>query len=190
MLKLISVLLDVLGLISSPVSRIRPAIKKIKLDLKQGRSAMISIIMPSYNSAEFIEQAIASVRSQTFPHFELLVCDDGSTDATIEIVERLMRQDDRIKLLKNNCPQHQPELQHWSAAGGISLDRPPGRRRCDAADPARSSDEGGRAGSVGRVSGAATPDWSTEGGKRFVFCRTDRLRWRSSRRRACPASSS
>jgi glycosyltransferase involved in cell wall biosynthesis len=64
---------------------------------------MISIIMPSYNSAEFIEQAIVSVRSQTFPHFELLVCDDGSTDATIEIVERLMRQDDRIKLLQNNC---------------------------------------------------------------------------------------
>jgi glycosyltransferase involved in cell wall biosynthesis len=64
---------------------------------------MISIIMPSYNSAEFIEQAIASVRSQTFPHFELLVCDDGSTDSTIEIVERLMRQDDRLKLLQNNC---------------------------------------------------------------------------------------
>jgi GT2 family glycosyltransferase len=64
---------------------------------------MISVVMPSYNSAEFVEQAIDSVRSQTFPHFELLVCDDGSTDATIEIVERSMRQDDRIKLLRNNC---------------------------------------------------------------------------------------
>src|SRR4051794_38722133 len=64
---------------------------------------MISIVMPSYNSAEFIEQAIASVRAQTFPHFELLVCDDGSTDETVQIVERLMRDDSRIKLLRNNC---------------------------------------------------------------------------------------
>ncbi|EWY38030.1 glycosyl transferase [Skermanella stibiiresistens SB22] len=62
----------------------------------------MSVVMPSYNSAEFIEQAIESVRAQTYPHFELLVCDDGSTDATIEIVERLARQDDRIRLLRNN----------------------------------------------------------------------------------------
>lgn len=64
---------------------------------------MISIVMPSYNSAEFIEQAIESVRAQTFPHFELLVCDDGSTDGTLDIVRRLMGQDDRIRLLLNNC---------------------------------------------------------------------------------------
>src|SRR4051812_22233627 len=59
--------------------------------------------MPAYNSAEFIEQAISSIRNQTYPHFELLVCDDGSTDHTIAIVERLMNQDSRIKLLRNNC---------------------------------------------------------------------------------------
>jgi glycosyltransferase involved in cell wall biosynthesis len=64
---------------------------------------VISVIMPAYNSAEFIEQAISSIRNQTYPHFELLVCDDGSTDHTIAIVERLMNQDSRIKLLRNNC---------------------------------------------------------------------------------------
>src|SRR4051794_8841043 len=64
---------------------------------------MISVVMPSYNSADFIEQAIASVLAQTFPHFELLVCDDGSTDQTIPIVERLMSEDHRIRLLRNNC---------------------------------------------------------------------------------------
>ncbi|WP_051512425.1 glycosyltransferase family 2 protein [Skermanella stibiiresistens] len=62
---------------------------------------MISIVMPSYNSAGFIREAIDSITAQTFPHFELLVCDDGSTDDTIAIVEELARVDNRIRLIRN-----------------------------------------------------------------------------------------
>lgn len=62
---------------------------------------MISIVMPSYNSAAFIREAIVSVTAQTFPHFELLVCDDGSTDDTIGIVEELAGKDCRIRLIRN-----------------------------------------------------------------------------------------
>ncbi|UEM23993.1 glycosyltransferase [Skermanella mucosa] len=62
---------------------------------------MISIVMPSYNSSAFIREAIDSVIAQTFPHFELLVCDDGSTDDTIGIVEELAGKDGRIRLIRN-----------------------------------------------------------------------------------------
>ena len=62
---------------------------------------MISIVMPSYNSAAFIREAVDSVISQTYPHFELLVCDDGSSDATQEIVREMARRDNRIRLIVN-----------------------------------------------------------------------------------------
>ncbi len=62
---------------------------------------MISIVMPSYNSAAFIREAVDSLISQTYPHFELLVCDDGSSDDTQEIVREMARRDNRIKLIVN-----------------------------------------------------------------------------------------
>ena len=62
---------------------------------------MISIVMPSYNSSEFIGEAIDSLISQTYPHFELLVCDDGSSDATQEIVRERARRDNRVQLIVN-----------------------------------------------------------------------------------------
>ena len=53
----------------------------------------LSIIMPSYNSAEFIERAIQSVISQDYPNFECIVMDGGSTDGTLGI---LKEYEDRI----------------------------------------------------------------------------------------------
>lgn len=46
----------------------------------------ISILMPAFNGAPFIAQAIESIISQSFPDWELIICDDGSTDDTAEIV--------------------------------------------------------------------------------------------------------
>lgn len=53
----------------------------------------LSIIIPSYNSAEFIERAIESVISQDYPNFECIVMDGGSTDDTLNI---LRKYEDRI----------------------------------------------------------------------------------------------
>ncbi|XOF34291.1 MAG: glycosyltransferase family 2 protein [Candidatus Electrothrix sp. YB6] len=50
---------------------------------------MISVIIPTYNRANFLEQAITSVQKQTLACAEILVIDDGSTDATPELIRRL-----------------------------------------------------------------------------------------------------
>lgn len=51
---------------------------------------MFTVIIPLYNKAPYIEKAIASILSQTYRSFELLIIDDGSTDNGRELVERYM----------------------------------------------------------------------------------------------------
>lgn len=58
---------------------------------------LISVIMPTYNVEAFVEEAIGSVLAQDYPYLELLVVDDGSTDNTWPLVQRLAAQDLRIK---------------------------------------------------------------------------------------------
>lgn len=62
---------------------------------------LISVIMPAYNAAPFIEEAVRSVMTQTVSEWELLVLDDGSRDDTCTVVERLAAEDCRIRLLRN-----------------------------------------------------------------------------------------
>lgn len=54
----------------------------------------VSVIMPTYNHAPFVEQAIRSVLSQRDVDFELLVSDDGSSDTTRDVVASI--KDERI----------------------------------------------------------------------------------------------
>lgn len=53
-------------------------------------SPRVSIVIPAWNAAAFIERTLATVAAQTFEDFELVVVDDGSSDATKEIVDRFM----------------------------------------------------------------------------------------------------
>ena len=57
----------------------------------------VSVIIPTYNRAYFLKEAIESVLKQTYPHFELLIIDDGSEDETATVVSRY--QDKRIRYL-------------------------------------------------------------------------------------------
>lgn len=61
---------------------------------------LVSIIMPSYNTANYIEASIESVRHQTYENWELIIVDDGSTDNTDEVVCPFLI-DRRIHYLKN-----------------------------------------------------------------------------------------
>lgn len=59
---------------------------------------LVSIITPSYNSSRFISDTIESVLAQSYTNWELLITDDCSTDKTVEIVEKYVTRDSRIKL--------------------------------------------------------------------------------------------
>lgn len=62
---------------------------------------LVSIIMPAYNCGQFVEETIHSVQAQTYQDWEIIFVDDCSTDDTIEIVQRLQKNDSRIKLFQN-----------------------------------------------------------------------------------------
>jgi glycosyltransferase involved in cell wall biosynthesis len=60
---------------------------------------MVTVLMPVYNSERFLKQAVQSVLSQTFTDFELLIINDGSTDASVSIIQSF--DDPRIRLIHN-----------------------------------------------------------------------------------------
>jgi glycosyltransferase involved in cell wall biosynthesis len=68
--------------------------------MNQINTPQISVCIPVYNGADFIEIAINSVLQQTFTDFELIVIDNNSTDDTISVVSRF--KDRRIKVIQND----------------------------------------------------------------------------------------
>lgn len=63
----------------------------------------LSVIMTVRNGAEHIEEAIGSILGQTFNDFEFLIVDDGSDDATPDILARYAKADGRIRLMRNEA---------------------------------------------------------------------------------------
>lgn len=61
---------------------------------------LVSVVMPVYNGAQFLDESIASVRSQTHKDWELLVVDDCSVDESERIARRHAQEDLRIKVLR------------------------------------------------------------------------------------------
>jgi len=60
---------------------------------------MLSVIMPAYNSEDYITKCIESVLNQSYTNFEFIIIDDCSTDRTSEIISRF--KDKRIRYYKN-----------------------------------------------------------------------------------------
>ena len=62
---------------------------------------MVSVVMPTYNRADFLPRAVESVLNQTYRDFEFIIIDDGSEDNSWELLKTYAQKDHRIRLLKN-----------------------------------------------------------------------------------------
>jgi glycosyltransferase involved in cell wall biosynthesis len=62
-------------------------------------SPTLSVVVPAYNAEALLGTCIDSILEQTFPDFELIVVDDGSTDATLSLLRSYAAQDDRVQIL-------------------------------------------------------------------------------------------
>lgn len=97
-------------------------------------SALVSVIIPVYNAAEYLLESILSICNQTYLQLEIIVVDDASTDASVSIVQQI--SDSRIILVKNEINSGLAE----SVNKGIRLARGSYIARMDADDislPAR-----------------------------------------------------
>lgn len=63
------------------------------------REDLVSIIMPVYNNAEYLKEAIESIINQTYQNWELIVIDDGSVDESCNIIMSYLKKEKRIKLI-------------------------------------------------------------------------------------------
>jgi succinoglycan biosynthesis protein ExoO len=61
----------------------------------------ISVIIPAYNAADHLERALNSALAQTIPDIEAIVVDDGSSDATPELLREFTARDPRVRVLHN-----------------------------------------------------------------------------------------
>lgn len=61
---------------------------------------LVSIITPVYNAERFVSETIESIQNQTYDNWELLLVDDCSKDESYKIINRYMKNDDRIKYIK------------------------------------------------------------------------------------------
>ena len=68
----------------------------------QSQLPLVSVLMTSYNVADYIEEAVTSVLRQTWPNLELIVVDDASTDATWSILQRLQRSVGNLRCRRLN----------------------------------------------------------------------------------------
>jgi glycosyltransferase involved in cell wall biosynthesis len=60
--------------------------------------SLVSVVVPSFEGERFIADALASIVGQTHEHLEVVVCDDGSTDGTLDIATDVARGDDRVRV--------------------------------------------------------------------------------------------
>ncbi len=61
----------------------------------------VSIVLVTYNRERFLPRTIDSILAQSYPHFELLICDDASTDGTHRVCEEYATRDLRIRYIRN-----------------------------------------------------------------------------------------
>ena len=68
---------------------------------KSSEEPLVSVVIPIYNSKDFITRAIRSVQNQNLLNIEIILIDDVTTDGTLSLLEEFNKDDQRIKIIKN-----------------------------------------------------------------------------------------
>ena len=69
-------------------------------NLGENNLPLVSVIIPVYNTQDYIKICIESILQQTYQNFEIICISDGSTDQSVDIIHRMMLNDDRIQLIE------------------------------------------------------------------------------------------
>jgi glycosyltransferase involved in cell wall biosynthesis len=78
---------------------------------------LLSIVMTTYNHAQFIEKSIQSALFQTYPNIEIIISDDASTDATVKIAQKIADQHPgKIRILTSE--KNQGATENWFKCAG------------------------------------------------------------------------
>jgi len=78
--------------------------KLIRLDNKKksiNKYPFVSICIPVYNTEKYIERAVLSIINQSFQDFEIIIVNDCSNDNTLNIIKRLQKEDNRIRIINH-----------------------------------------------------------------------------------------
>lgn len=78
---------------------------------------MISIILPVYNTEEYVGRCIESIQNQTYENWEMIIIDNGSTDGSYHICKKYAKEDSRIEVF------HQYQNKGVSVARNLGLER-------------------------------------------------------------------
>ena len=76
--------------------------------------AMVAIALPIYNGADYLRETLLSFQEQTYPYFELSICDNASTDSTAEIAIEFAKSDSRFKYIRQS--EHVDALRNFIRA--------------------------------------------------------------------------
>ncbi len=101
-----------------------PGLSAIRCPSQKG---LVSIVLPVYNGAVYLSEALESILRQTYPDFELIIVDDGSTDQTPQIIASFVARDKRLRVihqenqrlpgaLTNGFSQARGEFLTWTSA--------------------------------------------------------------------------
>jgi glycosyltransferase involved in cell wall biosynthesis len=108
---------------------VRTEVPGIELPAPKARMPRVSVLLPVRNGARWLNKAVESVLAQTLSDLELLAVDDGSTDATPEILAGFAARDSRVRLLRQRGVGLVAALN-----AGLAMARAPITARLDADD--------------------------------------------------------